>query len=450
MFSESQKFYLKRLAALHDFKNGRKAVYLQQKKEKTWAAYDLPNTRAVDASAGLLMYHGKQYKDLEGIVADVLDIHQDAGAVMFINNSRIASGLPAFVTLDNAEAMGSIPGDKEHRQIVNVRDYLTVYGIDYDDVDVMQPERAWMTTEVSLEVPDTTYADTRTVCVPVEEDSEMGAYYEALLEAGRNLLMEDHRKIKWGDMSTAPDVKTLFRIWDEKPNLDMTVGFMELSAPEEVMGKGKAGDYMMSVHASGSRNPFGTVLSSSLVAYALSRIRFRGSKFWFTCMLITMMLPGQVIMIPQYLIYYRLGLVPGYAPLILPYFCGQAFFIYQMMQFMQGIPRDLDEAATIDGCSKYKVYSHIILPLMKPSIVTTVIIQFYWKWDDYLGPLLYLSRPQSYTVSIAIKLFADSASTTDYGAMFAMSTLSLIPVFLIFLFFNRYLVQGIGTSGLKG
>lgn len=167
-------------------------------------------------------------------------------------------------------------------------------------------------------------------------------------------------------------------------------------------------------------------------------------------MLVTMMLPTQVIMIPQYLIYYRLGLVPGYVPLILPYFCGQAFFIYQMMQFMQGIPKDLDEAATIDGCSKYQIYSRIILPLMKPSIVTTVIIQFYWKWDDYMGPLLYLSRPQSYTVSIAIKLFADSASTTDYGAMFAMSTLSLIPVFLIFLFFNRYLVQGIGTSGLKG
>lgn len=195
---------------------------------------------------------------------------------------------------------------------------------------------------------------------------------------------------------------------------------------------------------------FGTVISSSLVAYALSRVRFRGRKFWFTCMLVTMMLPTQVIMIPQYLIYYRLGLVPGYVPLILPYFCGQAFFIYQMMQFMQGIPKDLDEAATIDGCSKYQIYSRIILPLMKPSIVTTVIIQFYWKWDDYMGPLLYLSRPQSYTVSIAIKLFADSASTTDYGAMFAMSTLSLIPVFLIFLFFNRYLVQGIGTSGLKG
>ncbi len=195
---------------------------------------------------------------------------------------------------------------------------------------------------------------------------------------------------------------------------------------------------------------FGTVLSSSLVAYSLSRIRFRGRKLWFTCMIATMMLPSQVIIIPQYLIYYRLGLVPGYVPLILPYFCGQPFFIYQMMQFMQGIPRELDEAAKIDGCSKYRIYSTIILPLLKPSIVTTVIIQFYWKWDDYMGPLLYLSRPASYTASIAIKLFADSASVTDYGAMFAMSTLSLVPVFLIFLFFNRYLVEGIGTSGLKG
>lgn len=195
---------------------------------------------------------------------------------------------------------------------------------------------------------------------------------------------------------------------------------------------------------------FGTVISSSLVAYALSRLRFKGRKFWFTCMIATMMLPGQIIMIPSYLIWYRLGLVPGYLPLVIPSFCGQAFFIYQMMQFMSSIPKELDEAATIDGCSKYTIFTHIILPLLKPSIVTTVIIQFYWKWDDYMGPLLYLSKPQSYTVSLAIKMFADSASTTDYGAMFAMSTLSLIPVFLIFLFFNRYLVEGIGTSGLKG
>ncbi len=194
----------------------------------------------------------------------------------------------------------------------------------------------------------------------------------------------------------------------------------------------------------------GTVISSALVAYALARIHFKGRKFWFMCMISTMLLPSQVIMIPSYLIWYKLGLVPGYLPLIIPNFCGQAFFIYQMMQFMSNIPRELDEAATIDGCSRYGIFWHIILPLLKPSLVTTVIIQFYWKWDDYMGPLLYLSRPQDYTVSLAIKMFADSASTTDFGAMFAMSTLSLLPVFFIFLFFNRYLVEGIGTSGLKG
>ena len=193
-----------------------------------------------------------------------------------------------------------------------------------------------------------------------------------------------------------------------------------------------------------------TVISSACVAYAFSRIQFRGRKFWFMAMLSPMMIPGQIILIPQYLIYHRLNLVGTIVPLVLPHFFGQAFFIYQMMQFTAGIPTSLDEAATIDGCSKYSIFTRIILPLLKPAVVTTVIIQFYWKWDDFMGPLIYLGKPQSYTVSVAIKFFADSSSTSDYGAMFAMSTLSLLPVFLIFLFFNKYLVEGISTSGLKG
>ncbi len=193
-----------------------------------------------------------------------------------------------------------------------------------------------------------------------------------------------------------------------------------------------------------------TVASSACVAYAFSRVKFRGKKIWFSAMIATMMLPAQIILIPQYIIYNKLGFVRSIIPLVLPHFFGQAFFIYQMMQFTAGIPRELDEAATIDGCSKYSIFSRIVLPLLKPSLVTTVIIQFYWKWDDFMGPLIYLNKPESYTVSIAIKLFADASSTTDYGAMFAMSTLSLLPVFLIFLFFNKYLVEGISTSGLKG
>ena len=191
-------------------------------------------------------------------------------------------------------------------------------------------------------------------------------------------------------------------------------------------------------------------MSSALVAYAFARIRFRGRKIWFTAMLSTLMLPTQIVLIPQYIIYQKLNLVNTYIPLILPHFFGSAFFIFMMMQFIAGLPRELDEAAIIDGCSKYTVFSRIVLPLIGPAIITAVIIQFYWKWDDFLGPLIYLSRPESYTVSLALKMFADSASTTDYGAMFAMSSLSLIPVFLIFLFFNRYLMEGISTSGLKG
>lgn len=193
-----------------------------------------------------------------------------------------------------------------------------------------------------------------------------------------------------------------------------------------------------------------TLTSSACIAYSFSRLRYRGRKLLFTLMIMTLLLPGQVLLIPQYVMYNKMGLVPSIIPLVLPHFLGQAFFIYQMMQFMAGIPRELDEAAFVDGCSKYGIFIYIILPLLKPTVITTIIIQFYWKWDDFQGPLVYLSKPHSYTVSIALKLFADSTSKTDYGAMFAMSTLSLIPVFLIFLFFNRYLTEGISTTGLKG
>ena len=193
----------------------------------------------------------------------------------------------------------------------------------------------------------------------------------------------------------------------------------------------------------------GTVISSTMVAYGLARIRFRGRKVWFTCMILTMLLPGQVLMIPQYIIWNRLGLVGTYAPLIIPKFLGWPFFIYMIMQFIRGLPRELDEAAEIDGCSKYSIFTRIILPLLGPSLITTTVISFYWIWDDYRGPLLYLSKPALYTVSLAIKGFADTQGT-NFGPMFAMSSLSLIPVFLLFLFFNRYLMDGVTAGSVKG
>lgn len=193
----------------------------------------------------------------------------------------------------------------------------------------------------------------------------------------------------------------------------------------------------------------GTVLSSTMVSYALARVKFKGRQFWFTCMILTMLLPGQVLMIPQYIIWNRLGLTATFVPLILPKFLGVPFFIYMMMQFIKGLPKELDEAAMIDGCNRYQIFSRVILPLLGPSIITTVVIQFYWTWDDYMGPLLYLTKPGLYTVSFAIKNFAD-AQGTNFGPMFAMSTLSLIPVFLLFLFFNRYLMDGVTAGSVKG
>jgi multiple sugar transport system permease protein len=193
----------------------------------------------------------------------------------------------------------------------------------------------------------------------------------------------------------------------------------------------------------------GTVISSSMVAYALARVKFVGRKFWFTCMIMTMLLPGQVLMIPQYIIWNRLHAVGTFVPLILPKYLGVPFFIYMMMQFIKGLPKELDEAAMIDGCNRYQIFSKVILPLLGPSIITTIVIQFYWVWDDYMGPLLYLTKPGLYTVSYAIKNFAD-VQGTNFGPMFAMSTLSLIPVFLLFLFFNRYLMDGVTAGSVKG
>lgn len=194
----------------------------------------------------------------------------------------------------------------------------------------------------------------------------------------------------------------------------------------------------------------GAVLSSAVVAYGFARCRFKPRKILFTCMLLSMMLPFQIIMIPQYIWFKRLNWIDTYLPLIVPFYFGQAFFIFMIMQFVQGIPRELDEAAKIDGCSIYGIFIQIIMPLITPALITSMIFSFIWRWDDFLAPLLYLSKPSAYPVSIALKLFSDPSSSSDYGAMFAMSSLSVLPAILIFIFFQKYLMEGVSHSGLKG
>ena len=194
----------------------------------------------------------------------------------------------------------------------------------------------------------------------------------------------------------------------------------------------------------------GNIIASAMAAYGFTRIHFKGRNFFFICMIITMMVPSQVLVVPQYLIFHGLGWVNTFLPLIVPEWGGRAFFIFMIMQFMAGIPKDLDEAAEIDGCGKIKLFTNIILPLIVPALATSAIFGFYWKWDDFMGSLLYLNSPDKYTVSIALKLFSDPTSVTDYGAMFAMCVLSLLPVIILFLFTQKYIVEGIATQGLKG
>ena len=194
----------------------------------------------------------------------------------------------------------------------------------------------------------------------------------------------------------------------------------------------------------------GSLISSPFIAFGFARLRFKGRRIWYSLMLLSMMLPFQVIMIPQYIIFHRLGWVGTILPLVLPSFFGGAFFIFLIIQFITGIPRELDEAGKIDGCSWYGIFARIILPLIIPALVTCAIFAFMWKWDDFLASLLYLNAPRQYTVSIALKMFSDPNSGSDWGSMFAMSTLSLLPIMLIFIFCQKYLVEGISTEGLKG
>lgn len=194
----------------------------------------------------------------------------------------------------------------------------------------------------------------------------------------------------------------------------------------------------------------GQIFTSAIVAFGFARIRFRGKSILFALMISTLLLPRQIVLIPQYIMFSSLGWIDTFKPLILPAFFAQPFFVFLVYQFIQGIPKELDEAAKIDGCSINDIFFRIILPNIKPAMITTFIFSFYWTWQDFFGPLLYIQSANKYPVSLALKLFSDPSAVTNWGGMFAMSVLSLVPVFILFIIFQRYLVEGISTTGMKG
>jgi multiple sugar transport system permease protein len=193
------------------------------------------------------------------------------------------------------------------------------------------------------------------------------------------------------------------------------------------------------------------VVFCSLTAYAFARLRFAGRNFWFAVMLLTMMLPSHVTTIPRYIIFRSFGWINTYLPLIVPkLFATDAFFVFLLVQFIRSLPKELDESALIDGCGKWDIYTRIIIPLTTPALITTVLFTFLWTWDDFFNQLLYLNSPLKYTVPMGLRLFLDASGMSSWGPMFAMSVLSLVPCLFLFFSLQKYFVQGITTTGIKG
>lgn len=195
----------------------------------------------------------------------------------------------------------------------------------------------------------------------------------------------------------------------------------------------------------------GSIISCSLTAYALARLDLPGNKLIFSIIMLTLMLPGQVTLIPQYLIFSKLNWLSTLLPFIVPAFLAtSAFYIYMLIQFIRGIPKELDESAKIDGCSSFRIYYSIILPLSKPALFSVAIFSFLNSWNDFLGQLIYLNEVRTYTVSLILRSLVDTTSKSSWGSLMALTLISMLPCVIVYFSAQKYFVDGIATSGLKG
>jgi ABC-type glycerol-3-phosphate transport system permease component len=194
----------------------------------------------------------------------------------------------------------------------------------------------------------------------------------------------------------------------------------------------------------------GRLFANTLVAYGFARIPFRGRSALFILVLSTLMIPGDVLLIPQYLLFKQLGWLDSILPLVVPQFAGSAFFIFLLRQFFMTIPRELDEAAVIDGANHFQIFWRIMLPLSRPILITVFALSFVNFWNDFFGPLIYLNTTEKQMMSVALRLFIVPGTETPFHLLMAASVFSVVPVIIVFLVCQRAFVQGITMTGLKG
>jgi multiple sugar transport system permease protein len=193
----------------------------------------------------------------------------------------------------------------------------------------------------------------------------------------------------------------------------------------------------------------GTVLSCAAVGYGFARLRFPGRDLLFGITLTTLMIPPIVTFIPTYVLFAKLQLIGGYTPLILPAFFGNAFFIFMMRQFFLGVPRDLSDAARIDGAGEFRIFWQIMLPLVRPALMVVAVFSLLYTWHDFFGPLIYLQDQSQFPLSLGLYAFK-SQRTAEWARIMMGSFLTTLPLIIVFLFTQRYFLRGIATTGLKG
>jgi len=197
-------------------------------------------------------------------------------------------------------------------------------------------------------------------------------------------------------------------------------------------------------------NEVGTLLSCSLVGYAFARLRFRGSDTLFSVLVITMLIPWQALMVPQFLMFHRLGWYGTYLPLIVPSFGGTSFYIFLMRQYMRTIPKDLDDAARVDGMNYLQIYRHIVLPLSVPVLTVCAVFVFLGSWNNLLGPLIYLDTNSKFTVAVGLANMALRAGNSQWNLLMAGNLISIIPMVITYFLLQKQLIGGIASVGLKG
>ena len=211
------------------------------------------------------------------------------------------------------------------------------------------------------------------------------------------------------------------------------------------------GHYMINTYLFVIPKVLGTLVSATITAYAFTRFHFKGKGFWYGLMLATLFLPQVVLNVPQFLLFTKIGWVDSYLPLVAPsFFACDTYFVFMMIQFMRSVPKELEEAAEIDGCNSFQRLLLIIVPMVQPAIVSSALFQFMWSSNDFMGPLIYINSTRKFPAALGLRLFMDTETGFQWNKVLALSIITILPSLVVFFLAQDQFVEGISAGGVKG